>query len=155
MVNLKVLHRSINFAGLKIDLPDNAELIFLELMVNAGLGAASMKVLDATQSKYVVRTSPSKEFHLLGLTVKTTDAAASTMWLYQGDTDGAITSLRIKLTTPTIGGIIEYACTRFPANNPNSGSTKWQAGKYVVFDPLVSNVVWVTAVGYEQDSGIT
>ncbi len=118
--------------------------INLQIIHSTGSSPLSMKNCDSTQSKYTV-TAGKKLVILAFYYVVSNTGTAGNWWIYQGDTDGAITTLKIKMSVSVAG----YDQRQWFYPNTEISIA---AGKYVVSDPSTTSIAYVGIIGYEEDA---
>ncbi len=90
---------------------------------------------EEDNADYVVPTG--KTFNMIGFIVSHTTQALTRNW-YQSDTADALTTLKSQWTAPGFAGTSEVFT-----------NMTFAAGKYITFDPTLSGINFVQAIGYE------
>ncbi len=140
-MNYKPIERTITLSGITILVPNLAIIKSLADTVN--ISGAADSALDTTDN--LVYTVPSgKILHLIGIKLLMGAAIASSILIYQGDTENATTTLKASMILPNIASTLSTSFEFYL-------DVTIAAGKFLVYNPTAS-IEYIQFLGYEVDT---
>ncbi len=140
MANHKAGIKYITIAGVRVQVPSHAQVLFLYDNVN---GNASVDTFLDVRDNTAYKVPTNKFFYPIGFQISSkTFLASDYVEIGEGDTENVMTSVQDKILTPPISEVVDFF-------HGDLLSQSYSSSKFIVYDPSGTNLNWISCIGYE------